>query len=206
MSGPAPTTSTSKTSSLVIALIYAAAVVLYVMAVLPAQESILKARKQLAELEEKNGSMERDLRESPKVKSVLSKVISERQPFMDALLEPLLQSWSMRARTMLDPLAVESGLKGMEYVELSPRALPLPKPVPVQLYTRLPIRVTCHGSYAEIVSFIMRVEKAMPLVSLQSLEIKAQREPDEQSAAIVFEWPAKGKLSRNPAPAKGGAK
>jgi Tfp pilus assembly protein PilO len=126
---------------------------------------------------------------------MLSDIETARRPFMDALLTPLLESWAMRAKSKLDPLAADVGVKVTDYAELPVRALPLPKPVPKQLYARRPIRVMVQGSYAEIASFVLRVEKMLPYVSLQALNIKAQRTPEVQSAELVFEWPAKGALS-----------
>ena len=179
------------------------AVVLYLFAVQPCQDSIAKARSELDSLEGQLRVTTRDLKDSSRVKNMLSEIETARQPFMDALLTPLLESWAMRAKSMLDPLAADVGLKVVDYAELPVRALPLPKPTPRQLYARRPIRVTAHGSYAEIASFILRVEKMLPFVSLQSLSIKAQKTPETQSAEIVLEWPVKGALSTPPVP-KGG--
>lgn len=180
------------------------AVVLYLFAVQPCQDSITKARKELDSLDGQLRVTTRDLKDSPRVKNMLSEIEAARKPFMDALLTPLLESWAMRAKSKLDPLAADVGVKVTDYAELPVRALPLPKPVPKQLYARRPIHVTVQGSYAEIASFILRVEKMLPYVSLQSLNIKVQRTPELQSAEIVFEWPVKGKLSTPPAP--GGVK
>ena len=180
------------------------AVVIYLFAVQPCQDSIVKARRELDSLEGQLRVTTRDLKDSSRVKNMLAEVEAARQPFMDALLTPLLESWAMRAKSMLDPLAADVGLKVVDYAELPVRALPLPKPTPRQLYARRPIRVTAQGSYAEIVSFVLRVEKMLPYVSLQALNIKVQRTPEVQLAEIVFEWPVKGALS-TPA-ASGGVK
>ena len=171
------------------------AVILYLFAVQPCQDSIAKVRRELDSLDGQLRVTTRDLKDSPRVKNMLSEIETARQPFMDALLTPLLESWAMRAKSKLDPLAADVGVKVTDYAELPVRALPLPKPVPRQLYARRPIRVSLQGSYAEIASFILRVEKMLPYVSLQALNIKTQRTPEVQSAEIVFEWPAKGALS-----------
>lgn len=180
------------------------AVVLYLFAVQPCQDSIAKAHRELDSMEGQLRVTQRDLKDSPRVKSMLAEIETARRPFMDALLTPLLESWAMRAKSKLDPLAADVGVKVTDYSELPVRALPLPAPVPKQLYARRPIRVTVQGSYAEIASFILRVEKMLPYVSLQALNIKVQRTPEVQSAEIVFEWPVKGKLSAPAAP--GGVK
>ena len=180
------------------------AVVLYLFAVQPCQDTLAKDRRELDSLDGQLHVTTRDLKDSPRVKNMLAEIEAARKPFMDALLTPLLGSWAMRAKSMLDPLAADVGLKVTDYAELPVRALPLPKPTPRQLYARRPIRVTAHGSYAEIASFILRVEKMLPYVSLQALNIKVQRTPEVQLAEIVFEWPAKGALSAPAAP--GGVK
>ena len=126
---------------------------------------------------------------------------------MNGLLEPLLESYAMRAKSLLDPLAADVGLTIGDYAEMPVRKLPLPKPQAPQLYARKPIRMTCRGSYATIISFLLRVEAKMPLVSLEAFSLKTQKDPDNQSATIVFEWPIKGENTAAVAKtAKGGAK
>ena len=120
------------------------------------------------------------------------------------LLEPLLGSYAMRAKSVLDPLATDVGLRITDYAEMPVRLLPLPKPQAAQLYARKPIRLTCTGSYATIVSFLLRVEKKLPLVSLEAFTLKTQKDPDNQTATLVFEWPVKG--VNTAAAAKGGVK
>ena len=171
------------------------AVVIYMFAVQPCQDSIVKVRREIETLEGQLNVTKRDLKDSPRVKSMLVEVESARKPFMDALLTPILESWAMRAKSKLDPLAADVGVKVVDYSELPVRALPLPKPPPRQLYARRPIRLTAQGSYAEIASFVLRVEKMLPYVSMQSLTINTQRDPEVQSAEIVFEWPVKGALA-----------
>ena len=188
------------------ALILAAAAVLYLFAVQPAQMSIDKAKRELSGLKEQRRIMERDLKDSARVKGVLAEIDAAQKPYLDALLTPLLESWAIRAKSLLDPIAADVGLSIVDYAEQPVRALPLPTPPPRQLYARRPIRVVCRGSYAEIASFVLRVEKLLPHVALQSLLIKAQKEPDAQSAELVLEWPAKGELSVPAPPSGGGGK
>lgn len=188
------------------ALILAVAAMLYLFAVQPAQMSIDKAKRELSGLKEQRRIMERDLKDSARVKGVLAEIDAAQKPYLDALLTPLLESWAMRAKSLLDPIAADVGLSIVDYAEQPVRALPLPTPPPRQLYARHPIRVVCRGSYAEIASFVLRVEKLLPHVALQALLIKAQKEPDAQSAEIVLEWPAKGELSVLAPPSGGGGK
>ena len=197
--------SSSKNPFFLSALILAVAVVIYLFAVQPALMSIDKAKRDLDGLTDQLNVMERDLKDSARVKGMLAEIDAKQKPYLDALLTPLLESWAMRAKSLLDPIAADVGLTIVDYAEQPVRALPLPTPPPHQLFTRRPIRVVCRGSYAEIASFLLRVEKLLPYVSLQALQIKAQKDPEAQSAEIVLEWPAKGELSVPPPP-KGGAK
>ena len=194
----------SKNPMFLSALILAGGAVIYLFAVQPAQMSNGRAKRELEGLTDQLRIMERDLKDSARVKGMLAEIDEKQKPYLDALLTPLLESWAMRAKSKLDPLAADVGLKVTDYAEMPVRALPLPKPMPRQLYARRPIRVTAQGSYAEIASFVLRVEKMLPYVSLQALNLKVQRTPEVQSAEIVFEWPVKGALSAPAAP--GGVK
>ena len=173
----------------------AIAVILYMFCVQPSQSSLDKAKADLAGLEAQQGTMMRDLKDA---------IDAERKEFLAGLLKPMLGSYAMRAKSVLDPLATDVGLRITDYAEMPVRLLPLPKPQAAQLYARKPIRLTCTGSYATIVSFLMRVEKKLPLVSLEAFSLKTQKDPDNQTATLVFEWPVKG--VNTAAAAKGGVK
>ena len=184
--------------------IAAVAVVLYMFAVQPCSESLERSKQTLDQLMSKKQVIDRDLRESAKVRVKLETLESAIAPYQDAMLTPLLESWAMRAKSKLDLFAAEAGLVNIDYAELPVRALPVPKPLPKQLFARRPIKVSCRGSYAEIVSFLMRVEKELPYVAMQSFKLDAQHDPEMQRGDIVFEWLVKGE-STVPDP-KGGAK
>ena len=185
-------------------VIGAIAVVLYMFCVEPSQSTLQKARKDLADLQDKQAQMARDLKGAGHVKERLAAIRANGKAYMDGLLEPMLESYAMRAKSLLDPLAEDVGLSVSDYAELPVRRLPLPKPQSPQLYARKPIRLTCTGSYATIVSFLLRVEEKLPLVSLEAFSLKTQRDPDNQSATIVLEWPITGENTA--AVAKGGVK
>ena len=188
-------------------VIGAIAVVLYMFCVEPSQSTLQKARKDLADLQDKQAQMARDLKGAGHVKERLAAIRANGKAYMDGLLEPMLESYAMRAKSLLDPLAADVGLMISDYAEMPVRKLPLPKPQAPQLYARKPIRLTCTGSYATIISFLLRVEEKMPLVSLEAFSLKTQKDPDNQSAMIVFEWPIKGENTAAVArTAKGGAK
>ena len=181
------------------------AVVLYMFCVEPCQTSLAKAKKEHAALQAQQVQMVRDLKGADQVKGRLDALQGERKAYLDGLLEPLLESYAMRAKSLLDPLAADVGLTVGDYAELPVRRLPLPQPMSPQLYARKPIRMTCTGSYATIVSFLLRVEEKIPLASLEAFSLKTQKDPDNQTATFVFEWPIKGENTAVAA-VKGGAK
>ena len=180
------------------------AVAVYMFCVAPSQTALQKAKTDLVGRQDKQTTMVRNLKGAGLVKERLATIKSQRQDYLNGLLHPMLESYAMRAKSLLDPLAEDVGLSVSDYAELPVRRLPLPKPQSPQLYARKPIRLTCTGSYATIVSFIMRVEQKLTLVSLEAFSLKTQKDPDNQAAAIVLEWPIKGENTASAA--KGGVK
>ena len=183
----------------------AAAVIAYMFCVMPAQTSLARARQDLENLQQRQSVASRDIRGAQQLKVRLDELEKARKPFLDGLLTPLLESYAMRAKAILDPIAAESGLTVTDYAEQPKRLLPLTKPQAPQLYARQPVRLTCRGSYAAIVSFMMRVEKVLPLVSVESFALKAQQNNDVQTATLVLEWPVLG-VNTAQLPKNGGAK
>jgi len=180
-----------------VTLVFSAiAVAIYMFGVQPASDSLDKETRRKSELENDQNRMNADLRGAETVKKTLDDMRAQIAPYESAFLEPLLESYAMRAKSILDPLAMGAGLSDMGYTDEPFRALPLTKPMARQLYTRAAVRMTAKGSYQEAVSFLLRLEKDLPLVSLQSIEITARQKPSEQSIDMVLEWPAKGKVTR----------
>lgn len=110
-------------------------------------------------------------------------------------LEPLLESYAMRAKSFVGDFATEAGLTDVEFSENLKLMLPVMpgKPVPANLHARRLVTISCLGDYAAIVSFILRVEHELPHVSLGALHITSEMQNfDMQRAQIVLEWPAKG--------------
>ena len=186
----------AKKSFVVTMLFGAAAVGIYMFGVQPAEDALQKARREHDEEEARLQIVNVNLRGSPENKSRLEKLAAGLKPFREAMLEPLLGSYAMRAKSILEPLAFDAGLSNLDYAEATTRALPLPRPAPKQLHMRRPIRITARGSYMGAISFLMRVEKEHPLVTLQSMNITTNPEPDQQRIEMVFEWPARGEKTK----------
>ena len=175
----------------------AVATVLYLFAVQPATDALAAAQAKLSELHERQRRVSLDLKDANDVKKRREETDAVLLPYRNTLLTPLLESYAMRARSILDPLVVGAGLTDADYAEEPFRPLPIPKSgLPRQLFTRAAIRVTVRGSYQAVVSFLMRLEREHPLVSVQSFNISAQSDPLGQLAHIVLEWPAEGKVTR----------
>ena len=168
------------------------AAVIYLFAVQPAEEALSKARKEHDEQEAKLQAVNANLRAAPQNKERLQSLAASLKPFRDEMLKPLLGSYAMRAKSLLDPLAFGAGLSRLDYAEMPTRAQPLPRPQPAQLHARRPIRVTAQGSYMGAISFLLRVEKEHPLIALQSFALSTTTDPERQQIEMVFEWPAKG--------------
>lgn len=186
----------------------ALAIVIYMFCVEPAQKSLAAANTLLQTYEAEQGTVSRDRRNNPKQLERLAALEAELQSLRDAMLTPLLESYAMRAKEILDPIAAESGVTVVDYAQpdLVPRLLPLVQPRPTtQLYARQPVRLTCRGSYAALVSFMLRIEKLLPLVSEQAFSLKAQQDNDVQTATLVLEWPVLG-ADMTPKPPKGPVK
>ena len=187
----------ARRSFIVTVVLAAIATVIYLFCVQPCDSRLDQARRNLADLQDRQSRMNGDLRSADTVKKDLDDLEAALKPFRDAMLVPLLESYSMRAKSLLDPLAIGAGLEDVQYSDEPFRALPLPKPImPRQLHTRAVVKVSAQGSYQEAVSFLLRLEKEFPLVSLQRFDVSAQSTPERQSVTFVLEWPAKGGLTR----------
>ena len=172
------------------------AAAIYFFAVEPAVSSLSRERTRLGELKESQRRMTADLNSAGTVQKTLEELETEMKPFSAAELTPLLGSYAMRAKSLLDPLISGAGLTDVEFSEEPTRKLPTPLPLPRQLHARAAVRITAKGSYQAIASFLLMLEKNLPLVSLQSLQIQSQQQPAKQSATMILEWPTKGALTR----------
>lgn len=120
------------------------------------------------------------------------------------VLEPLLGSHAMRAKSLLDPIAAQTGFRIDNVRELPTLPLRVPEPPPEQRHLRQPIEFTGQGSYGQISTFIALTEQTHPFAVLDSLSIAGQPQvPTNHKAVITFEWPAKGEKVK-PVAATGG--
>ena len=172
------------------------AAAIYFFAVEPAIAALSRERTRLDGLKDSQRRMTLDLNSAGTVQKTLEELETELKPFAAAELTPLLGSYAMRAKSLLDPLISGAGLTDVEFSEETTRKLPLPRPMPRQLHARAAVRITAKGSYQAIASFLLMLEKNLPLVSLQALQIQSQQQPAKQTVMMILEWPTKGALTR----------
>ena len=145
--------------SLVVTLLFgAAAIGIYMFGVQPAEDALTKARREHDDEDSRLQMVNKNLHDVTENKNRLDKLEADLKPFRDAMLEPLLGNYAMRARSILDPMAADAGLSNRDYSESATMAL--------------------------------------PLVALQSMNIIADPKPDKQKIEMVFEWPAKGAMTK----------
>ena len=170
---------------------------IYFLAVSPTKTSLAKSTKALKEQRAKHATVMKNLAGSTTVAKRIEEAESALRPYREATIEPLLESLAMRAKSLVDSMAQGAGLIDLEYEALEPRALPVPGRMPRQLYAREPIRILARGSYQAAASFLMRLERDMPLVALESLSITAvHATPETQKIEMILEWPVKGAVTR----------
>lgn len=197
----APEAQRSLMASLVFGVL---AVVIYMFCIETAEEGLKKTDAELVALHAQEKKDVEDIAKAESLCGRLEQIKADRKVFLDGLLVPQFGSYFTVAAESLRPIAAESGVELSNFGEpqLPRRLLPLPIPAAQQLYARHAVRLSCRGSYAGIISFLLRVEKCLPLVSLQSLSIKpVQNENEVQTAEMVFEWPVAGEKRQPMVPA-----
>jgi len=178
-------------------LIVAISVALYMGALSPLSNSLLKARNQLTDSQGRLDTIEMNIRQKESMRERLAVLEAGNATRRTVWLTPLLNSYAMRAKAQLEVLAAEAGLANVEYLEGKMRALPLPKgPIPKRRTARRSVTVRAAADYAAAASFVMRVEKELPQVTLQSFTIKAPKNGmvEKQDFEICLEWPGEGEV------------
>ena len=108
-----------------------------------------------------------------------------------ALLEPLLDSYAMRAKTLLEAEADAASLSGVQFDDVVPYSLmPVVTPASKSPYVLRGVRVTAFGSYQRLATFVCRVERLFPTVLVDSVTISAElgRDVANQRGEFVFCW------------------
>ena len=181
---------------ILVPLFAAATAAVYLALVQPLANRLRKDRTTLVDLRSEVAKRTIDIQSKAAVEARMRQVEAELGGFAALQLEPLLESFAMRAKSIVGEMAAEAGLVDAEFSDRPVRALPVMpgKAVPGALHARRPVLISCFGDYAAIVSFILRVERDLPHVALGGLRIQpgGGQDPELQRAEIILEWPAKG--------------
>lgn len=167
--------------------------------IIPARIRLDGLYAQIGVTQESLNNMEQRLNQSARQRQLTAEAEAARRSMMEqGVIEPLLGSYAMRGKLLLDPVAHASGFNIMDTRELHVVPLQLPKEAPKQLYARQLIEFSGTGAYTQIVALIKLAEERLPFATLAGLKIEANRQnPEAHTAAITFEWPVKW---RSPSP------
>ena len=177
-----------------------AAAALLVFGVLPARARLSAAQAELAQLSATLAGMKADISGTAQQQAKTAAGAAKHEAFLaTGVIEPLLGSFAMRGKSLVDPIAQQTGFTINSVKELPFIPLQVPSPAPVQLYGRQPIEFTGLGSYTQITAFVTGTEAALPLATLSSITILGQPQtPESHKAIISFEWPVKGEKRTTP--------
>ena len=167
----------------------AIAATLYFFAIESTEATLARTRRTLQDQTLKHRTITANLSQADTITKTLAEGIVRLAAYEKDMIEPLLESTAMRAKSFVDPIATGCGLVGMEYEQETPIALPVFGYASREQYVRCPIKMTCRGSYQATVSFVKCVEKRFPLVALEALAVSAGNDPDLQQVSIILEWP-----------------
>ena len=171
-----------------------ASLAVIVFGIWPARQQLKTLAAELARLGDTHASMKTDIAGTQKQQAATEAAEAALKAFLDqGVIEPLLGSFSMRGKSLLDPLAKESGFTIANVKEERLIPLQVPAPPPQQLYARQLVEFTGHGAYTQIVTFVRAAEQKFPLAILSGLKIESQiQTPERHKATLTFEWPVKG--------------
>jgi len=186
-------------SSTIALLLLGLVIVLYMSVISPMSASLLKTRSQMTDEEIRLGSIELTNNQREDFKARIAVLEKTNETNQATWIMPILNSYAMRVKALVDTMATEAGLVNVEYDEGSLLALPVPRErVPNNQTARRSVRIKAKADYAAAVSFLLRIEKEIPLLTVQCFALKLTKDvrPDQQEFEIVLEWPAKGGVIR----------
>jgi len=181
-----------------------AALALVYFGILPTRARLAAAQQEIEQAKSRLATMQGDIAGTARQRQTTDSIRKAHQSLLDAgLITPLLGSYAMRGKQLLDPIAREAGFIIDGVKELPSQPIRLPAPQPEQLYARQPVEFTGRGAYTQIVAFVKLTETSLPLATLSSIKILGQPQtPEKHKALIAFEWPAVGEKRQPAAKAK----
>ncbi len=184
---------------------FVAGAALIVLAILPTRTKLYSLQTEIARLNVAYDNMGKDIADIAQQRAKTADVTAKRDAIIaEGVIEPLLGSFAMRGKSLVDPLAQQTGFTLTNVKEDRFIKLQVPTPAPDQLYGRQQVEFTGQGTYSQITAFVSLTEASLPLATLSSIVILSQPQtPERHKAMITFEWPAKGeKRSGLPLPVK----
>jgi len=188
----------SNSSAISLALL-GLAVVVYLGVINPMSASLFKTRTQLTDEESRLATIDMGNSQREDVKGRIAELTKTNEALRATLIAPLLNSYAMSVKSLVDTMATEAGLVNVEYNEGTLLALPVPKErIPENRTARRSVRIKAQADYAAAVSFLLRAEKELPLMTVQSFTVKTPQSASHnvQDVEIVLEWPGKGEVIR----------
>lgn len=174
-----------------IGVVLGAALIYYM--ILPLSRRIATCRSETEAAITANDRMTAVIRTTNTIKAKVAELQQQYAALQEkGILTPLLNSYAMRAKTLVQPYAAHCGLTIENVRELPPIPLQQPQPLKDSAFCRQPIEFTASGSYAQLSDFIATVERELPLSILSSLKVTPQqRLPEIHKIQISFEWPTR---------------
>ena len=155
----------------------------------PSDAAMKAVRQEVARLSGEVNEMNLGLQELAALEREMAQTATNRAAYAGCVIEPLLGSVAMRAKTLLDPIAAEVGIEDVRYEDASTSALPPTETSPRVPYVRARVSVMASASYMSLVSFLSRVERQVPGACVVSAYIGiGGRDVEVQVGTFVFEW------------------
>ena len=170
------------------------------LGVLPMKARIATTEKAVEDTDQNNAKISEIINTTNDKKALVQSLNEEHTQLVEqGLLTPLLNSYTMRAKTIIEPYARLHNLNIEDVAELPMIPMKRPPELKEITYARLPIEFTTSGSYTQLTAFIMLVEKELPMTALSSLKITPQnRDPEKHLIQVCFEWPVETPVPSKP--------
>ena len=126
---------------------FVAGLALIGFAVLPARTRLYAVQTEIAKLNTTYDNMESDIAGIANQRAKTAAITAERDAFLaSGVIEPLLGSFAMRGKSLVDPLAQQTGFTINSVKEDRFIKLQVPSPAPEQLYGRQQVEFTGQGT------------------------------------------------------------
>ena len=169
----------------------AVAVAIYMFAVVPEGEALAKATTGYSDEETNRTRIDAILRNATKERALHEDAGRRLDEYRRHFLEKRLGNYATHARELHTLVVRKDGFsESVRHPKIRSSKTSQANVRLKRIYRPDTEIVTARGSYQEAVSFLLRTEQELPLVTLQSMKISADRSnPRKQVLSFVFEWP-----------------